>query len=466
MRKGYVTIFFSIAISLCLSFLVGLVYGARESAIRMKAREAIDISLRSGFGEYQKELWEHYNLIFVDASYGCPVNTMILSEEHMRTFLNKNFDENGLKILGGKDLLKLEAIDVCTDKVRFATDDKGAAIINQAVSCMKQRVGLNYIESVYNNISSGEEYILSEEQLEEISNSAEETQNLDITLINENADKIKKLVIGKKKVSMLSTLRLVMTNISEVSSVKINKASLLEKRKLNKGNFEKTSTGIADNLFFTEYLITYFGNFLGTKEYSTLKYETEYLIAGHMSDAENLEAVVNRILLVREAANMASLRSDKRKMSAIRVVAEVASAILANPELEPAIETTVVATLSFIESVDDVKMLLKGKKVPLKKKSSEWKTSVLGVLNPFDNEKDFKNGLSYQDYLRLFLTLTGEETLSKRTLNLLELNVRSITENDSFRLDLCYDAWGMTALIASKYGYSYTATREYDVEKR
>ena len=68
-----------------------------------------------GFGEYQKELWQEYNLIFVDATYGYETDSFILPEEHYVGYLNENFDEGGVSFLGGRDLLKLEAYYAETD---------------------------------------------------------------------------------------------------------------------------------------------------------------------------------------------------------------------------------------------------------------------------------------------------------------------------------------------------------------
>lgn len=467
MRKGYITVFFSLAISLCLSLLMGLIYGVRENAIRLKASESVEISLRSCFGEYQRELWKRYNLVFTDASYGYNVGSMILPEVHMLSAINRNFDENTLSIIGGKDLLKLTAFDVYTDAVRFATDDVGQSIKNQAVKCMKYKYGIGYINAVYDELFETEEYELCEEDLSEIEEAAEASENLNMPVIGAKTEEFQNLVKGQKNVSLLSTLRLVLPDISKVSTTKINKAVLYEKRAHNQGNLKKDQkSDVTDNLFFSEYLMTYFGNFRSKKENTVLSYETEYLIAGKEADSHNLEAVVNRIFLIRQAANMASLYKDKERMAKIKTMSEIASAILMNPELEPSIELLAVTSWSYLESIDDLKRLCRGEKVPIIKNSDEWRTSLFSQLIPDVFEEKSDKGIRYEDYLRFFLATAKEETVRTRMMNLLELNVRNSAGNENFRLDYCFDAWSVTAYVSSEYGHSYTVERSYDLENQ
>ena len=44
-----------------------------------------------------------------------------------------------------------------------------------------------------------------------------------------------------------------------------------------------------------------------------MDYEMEYLIGGKNADQENLKAVVNRLLLMREGANLLYLETDSTK---------------------------------------------------------------------------------------------------------------------------------------------------------
>ena len=459
MRKGYVTVFFALAIVICMSLFIGLMYGARESAIRARAKEATDVSMRSVFAEYQKELWKEYNLLFVDATYGYDTDSLILPEEHYVAYLNENFDEGGFTLFEGKDLLKLSASFAETDEIRLATDNDGAAIRTQAVNFMKHKYGVAYLESLYESIS---EY---EATLEEASAEPEVSEEIiDSPVLEEWKESYGDTILGEKEVSLLSSLRLVLSDTSDVSGISVNNKALVSGRALNKGNSTAIdSSDSTDNLFFKEYLLEYTNNYLNKEKETVLSYETEYLIAGKNVDSHNLESVVNRLLVTREVMNVAALKKDEQRMQTIKIFSTVVASAILKPDMEPALEGTVISLWSFAESVGDVKLLLNGKKVPFMKSPEEWRTSLMGV---FSGKKDdgYENGLTYTDYLRLFVATSDVSVLTKRIMNLCELNVRKWAENERFRLDYCFDRWAVTAYLQSEYGYQYTIKRFYDVE--
>lgn len=464
MRKGYVTVFFSLVITLCFSLFIGMIYGARENAIRLKATQAMETSLRSCFGEYQKDLWEKYKLVFVDASYGYKVDSLVIPREHMLSCLNENFREGGFSLLDGKDLLKLSAVDVETAKIRFATDNRGEAIKNQAVRCMKYRYGTEYIESLFNYVSDYESIMLEAKEYESYKEEDIPPEAYSDPIVREWVEKAEE-VCPEEEVSLLSTLRLVIKDVSKVSSKAVDEKNLLSTREKNEGNYPSNQEGsFLDRMYYTEYLLSYLGDYTNVLPDSFLDYELEYLAIGKNTDSYNLESVVNRLLLTREAANMVSLYSDEERMNLIRGFCEVLSLLLLSPELSEVFEILVVTVISGVESVKDVKTLLNGGKVPLMKEKEDWDTTLENVFGK-EEQSDSDEGLTYKDYLRIFIALEKEQTLTERFMNLLELNIGLLMENGEFRLDFCFDAWSMTAYIQSEYGYSYRLTREYDIEK-
>lgn len=466
MRKGYVTVFFSLVITLCFSLFIGMIYGARENAVRLKATEAMEISMRSGFGEYQKDLWDKYNLLFVDASYGYKVDSMIIPCEHMVSCLNENFREEGLALLGGRDLLKLSATGVDVEKVRFATDNNGQAIKNQAVQCMKYRLGTEYLKLLYDYVSDYESIMLEAKDYETYEEEEIPPEAYEEPVIREWVEKAEDICHEERDVSLLSTLRLVIKDVSQISSKAIAEENLLSEREKNKGNYSsEQKENLLDRMYFTEYLLAYLGDYTEVSTDSALDYELEYLVGGKTVDSHNLETVVNRILLVREAANMVSLYSDEERMSLIRGLCEVLAILLLDPELEKLFEILVVTVISGVESVKDVKALLNGEKVPLMKEAEDWDTTLENVFGK-EEPVDYEEGLSYKDYLRIFIYLEKEQLLIERFTNICELNIRKQTESEDFRLDFCFDAWRVTAFIQSEYGHSYRITREYDIEKK
>jgi hypothetical protein len=97
------------------------------------------------------------------------------------------------------------------------------------------------------------------------------------------------------------------------------------------------------------------------------------------------------------------------------------------------------------ESVMDVQRLRSGEEVAIYKTTETWTFSLDGIGKMFLNEvseaamegalevKDAgssskETGMTYLDYLRLFLLLVNGDTLARRTANLIELNVTNYRE--------------------------------------
>ena len=68
-------------------------------------------------------------------------------------------------------------------------------------------------------------------------------------------------------------------------------------------------------------------------------------------------------------------------------------------------------------------------------------------------------GLSYTDYLRIFLALENVDTKTKRFMNLVEMDIRKTDGNQYFRLDTCVDYLEAEAFISSGYGANFSIFR-------
>lgn len=465
MKKAYITVFFSLTLSICMSLLVGLIYGARENAIRFKIRDSANISMESAFGEYERELWDRYGLVFVDMGYGNAIDSTILPEEHFIFCMNENFDEDEWELLGGKDLLKLKCDDVVTNKVRLATDHSGLPLMRQAVACRKYENGIMLLEEIekYQKMAdtSG---ILELSLKQDLDESRMKLNEVDSTVIREWVTAAEDAIWEEKEVSLLTTLRLIFKDVSILSTKAFVSENLLEKRVVNKGNYEnQEALNVLEKGIYREYLLEHLGNYVDEMTNTALKYETEYLISGRLSDAENLESVINRILLIREAANMQTLYSDAQKMEEIKGTCETICGVLMVPEVEPFLEILITSLLSFIESVSDVRLLVDGKKVPMNKLPDQWKTSIGDILSKATPKEGYEEGMEYEDYLRILLYLQTDKEITERFENVVEENVRVARESTTFRLDNCFDAWSLTAYIFSEYGYNFTIQKEKEI---
>lgn len=74
------------------------------------------------------------------------------------------------------------------------------------------------------------------------------------------------------------------------------------------------------------------------------------------------------------------------------------------------------------------------------KGGSDWYTNLILIMtgNLHGISKD-TGGLSYQDYLRVFLGLMNKDTKMDRSLDIVEMDIRRTDGNGYFRVDRCID---------------------------
>lgn len=241
-----------------------------------------------------------------------------------------------------------------------------------------------------------------------------------------------------KELKNKSILSLVVEDVSAVSTQTIDLSDDIAKRTCFTGNGEAQQEDMTTGLFFREYLLKQFSDYRNQSESEVLQYEMEYLIAGKDSDVANLAGVAERMLAIREVANYIYLKGDAEKTALANTIALVTAGWTANPAVVKVVEEGILVAWAFSESIKDVKTLLKGGKVPFLKGNAEWTLDVGALSESFAKEEESKtseSGLSYGDYLRILLYLTGQEKLTYRAMNLMEQNIRRLPDRENFRMD-------------------------------
>ena len=154
-------------------------------------------------------------------------------------------------------------------------------------------------------------------------------------------------------------------------------------------------------------------------------------------------------------------------MNEADALAWLVSALLFSPEIKEVVKMTILYAWSYAESIKDVRILLDGNKLPLLKTFATWNTplsrlfmfsSYLGQYEPSST------GMTYNDYLRFFLTLKSEEEILYRFMDICEMDIRATDGNQFFQMDGCISAIEATANISSGYGNGYKITRLFTYE--
>ena len=131
MRRGYITVFLSLSLTLILSLVFTVIEGARISAIRMKSECVADIGMNSVLAEYHRELLEQYDLLFVDTAYGGTRPDIGNTEAHLEKYMEMNFRPKAQGGFHTRDFLSMDVTTVNIDAYSVASDQGGAVLKRQ-----------------------------------------------------------------------------------------------------------------------------------------------------------------------------------------------------------------------------------------------------------------------------------------------------------------------------------------------
>jgi len=490
MKKGYLTVYLSLSLGIILSLILALTEWARVNAMRMQVECVADTAATSILAEYHRQLLEQYELFYVDTSYGTKTASYANAEAHLRNYMEHNFSLKGVDTIWNyRDILKLSAGEVSLLSAAVATDENGIGIKRQAVLYEKDKTGLSLINDIMRNLQTVTEYETESGKLQEQRREVEEELNELIKQTEENLPPETQVVEtenGLEEIEVkpqitrdnpadvvnatrgLPILQLVVKDMDALSYQRITPSNYVTGRQLHIGSGRQEGLSypdsLADNILFHEYILDKCSRYTEVFDKSLLKYQAEYIIGGKDSDEENLKSIVYRLLLIREAANALYLLSDSAKMAEIETVSTILSLVCMVPEAEPLVRYSILFAWAYVESIQDIRNLLDRKKVPLMKNRNTWKSELLHMTDyqqHFEDGGSEGEGMSYEDYLRVFLCMTDESKVTMRLANIMEMDIRKTAGNENFRLDACIDSFEFAACISSGYGYDFDIQRKY-----
>lgn len=451
--EASVSVFLAMTITMVLSFCMVLIESARERAMLLKADIVFDTSVNCIMAEYHRMLWEEYDLFYVDAGYGGTMPNYDLVKEHLAEYVEKNlkYDGSGWLSLGYEGAAMSE---VC-----LATDNEGADFYTQAIAAAEAMSGVSYIEQILEWLGQVQENNIFSSGIE----SEKESLSGRIEDVNGTEVEVKEAVWGKDKEGkpiMLEEaeyekvdihnplddilpqnllLMQIVEDAGQISKGSVNLEDLASNRSLAAGvSKERTRSengvkSLWNKAFFCKYARDHFPSY-GDEAVSTdwqpetvatatnntsLTYELEYLIGGKESDRDNLEAVAARILAWREADNyLCLLNNEARQLEAHAIAAASANIAV---WMEPVVYQALLLYWAYEDSIQDLKVLFSGGKIPL--------------LKFVSLEEGNGIRLNYEEHLLILLLLQDMQTLTMRSIDLIELSVRENWRH--FRMDGC-----------------------------
>lgn len=456
-ENAYLTVYLSLVFGIVLSLLFALIEGAAIGAVRAQSELVADLGLDSVFAEYHREILDQYELFFIDSSYGGVSGGIGMVEEHLSDYMSYNMNPDKDKLsYGAKTLLKLKNPYLEIVEASYASDDCCNVWKSQAVGYMKAVYGGDLVSIVKehmdtvisNGLTQRDVAAETSRQMQEFEQALADKGIVEYGAESEEGYSYQKVSGVLNMLMGGGILFMTLPQGQKLSGAVMEGgpyfSSRMKNGKINQGiglheGADKPS-GIVDELIYDEYLMKMCGSFADPKEKGLLQYQIEYILFGINSDAGNLRECVEYLFAVRAAANMITISGDDIKKTEAEAIAKIVCSLIGVPELAPLLKAIMLSVWALAEAASDVHHLLDGGEVPLIKDSSEWNTSLadLFTLNFIGDEKNV-TGLSYEDYLRVFLILMDKDTKAARSLDIVEMDIRLTDGNDGFRIDRCID---------------------------
>lgn len=490
--RGSMTVFAALSIMLVASFLFVLLEAAHQQQLRRVAQMNTSLVVESVFSNYCSPLWEKYKILALDNGMTEEQEPFVSWEYYAADLSKESLSQRGF--MRGTNHLRMDTKGAEFVAYRMLTDEDGKAYIKTISDYMRNTIGQQAIEKLaaeYQQLSgmdisdkpddtalAGADNAIAEaRRLEEEKAKKEEEERKKAQeaakkakadkKTNKKAEKKAEKKAGTeageraiepaenpleiiKNLWHQGTLSLVLKDAKAVSNMKEDWSDAVSKREKYTGiGLEPIQTDATDTLLFTEYLLDHFACYTSGDAAGTLAYELEYLLCGNEKDQSNLSETVQRLLAVREAANLAYLAADASKQELAYSVALSLAGVTANPGIIYAVKCGLLAAWALAESVLDVRALLSGDKIAIIKNSAQWTSDLLhlgSVFSSFGTATNCQNGLSYQRYLG-FLLMMQAQKVSYRAMNIQEHVIRS---KEGFE-DFCMDHLVIDAEIAMNY---------------
>ncbi|MCR5420913.1 MAG: DUF5702 domain-containing protein [Lachnospiraceae bacterium] len=457
-KKGEITVFLSLILASLLGLMSVLIESARLSLMRMNIESVMDSAIHSCFGEYDRKLYDRYDLLFIDSSYRGENSADIENvASHLAGYINVNVDYTDTKANG--EWYREKLCDVTSKGYVFASDNNGEVFKEQAMRYIEKYAGYKNITGI--NMSRPEiEGIRKTDFFSEWDSLLAAVDAYGLPLMNPG-----KIVRGMvlKPEEFLKGCTLNNIGFKDIPS----------KRSLNQGNsLNKIKKYQGTEDAFVEYLMQKCGCFTEKNTDQQLNAELEYIVYGYDNDKDNMCCVLNNLMEIRESDNLRCIKGDAGKMEqAWKKAVEIVMFHMIDPLCPPdpvlirLVRDTIIYAWAYAESAIDVSRLLNRGLCQVNKSSADISLSLRELLN-FKSKLNGSggSGISYKTYIGVFVSQTADMFRRERCMDIIEVNCR-VFHNSSFRIDGCVEYFEAKVKLTSGYGYSHEITRDFYMNK-
>ncbi len=447
-KKGELTIFLALLLTIVIGFLVVLIESVRVQGIRLYIEEVFDMGLHSCLGEYEQELFKRYDLLFVDTSYrGAEKGNIDNLKKHLAEYIEENMENSGNK----GNWYKEELEDLEITGYMYATDENANVFAAQAEEYIEQFGEIKYLPSMQEK----SELLSSIKEIDFFMEWDEILAKIDSygCAITNPGKIVRGMIVPKDKFLNVGTL------------ANIGYKDVVSNRKLNKGKYSGLKVEEKNSSLIYEYIMQKNGYYTNTNSNQVLSGELEYIIYGKYSDEENLDLLIDDLLEKRESDNLDAIKSDalkvaKAKSRAIFILGEKS----VDPYLVKLVSDSIIYAWAYAESAIDVSRLLNGGRCVIKKTGNDIELNINELLLFQSRLRESGGkGEDYLDYLGGLIINVPLNVVKYRQLDIIEINLRSY-RNDGFRADCLIEYMEGNGYFSSRYGYSHSIMRDLRYE--
>ena len=447
--RGSMTVFLSFVLTMVLGLFFTMSEVLRFFCLKKQTDRASLIAVESCFADYCRPLWEEYGLLGVDLSYGKDeLDTETFEKRYFR-YLDENGNAEGMHFFQAYPK-KAALVDRSV-----LTDNDYAGLVREAAKSVENNIGedaLSMLQELTGKVKGAEE---GSDGLSDLAGSGEDVMNgnsppasvrtVEGTEPNEETKKkirgCENPLLGIVPVSISGILKLVLPMGASVSNEKLltPRSGRCSARALESGTMPNDTPKAHEKALYYFWLSKTFRDFTEEDRENSMSYEMEYVICGKDADVDNLKGTVQRLLLLREVLNMASICQDSERVGETEVLALIIATLLTQPELKDAVKYVILAIWSYVESILDIRTLLDGGKVPFVKSPSDWNSDLWTLVSDVYSGRKAKEGsgfkVDYSGYLLAFAAMTPLRTSAGRACDLIEEHIRRSEEYKNIRMD-------------------------------
>ena len=449
---GSVTVFLALSLSASRLFTETALESARAFLLRAQAQTALESALDSLFAGYDTELFDRYGLLFLNRGRTVKNRSVeAIVEDAMGAELNP--PGGGTPAAG--NLLREHVAEVAVTEMRDPVYyGQGEYYARNVLDYMKYRAVARKVQEItdaeqiselgeearrQNEASRGSSSQAAKEAEEQMRRLEQEEGKEDSRSRTE--EEVNRSLIGKvNELRKSGILNLTVPSVGAISRAAISYADYPSLHYGDSGHaslsFLKESSM---NLLMADYALEHFQNYTSGGGSGTLRYEQEYILSGKASDYDNLSGCIDRLLFLREGMNILTIVSEPDLCAAASSFAAGLVGWTGIGALTAVTEGAVIASWAFGESILDVRSLLAGEKIPLRKIRAEWRTDLdsIGELLAGENRSTAcqEHGMTYGDYVCMLMLKVPRRQKQFRMMDLTEFSMRAV--DGGFRMHNC-----------------------------